>query len=257
MNILFIGTSSGITDLNRFHSSILFQTGNTELLIDCGDGFSHAFVKQNLSFKNNINSILITHFHPDHLAGLPSLLTQMKLSGREKELNILVYKSQLLTLKKLLNSLYIFPETFPFKINFIVFTDSVIDLKNGLEIVVKLNTHIKPKHNAVIYDKIEFVSVSLLVKFNDINIVYTSDIGCFEDLHLFKDNMVNCFITETTHISIDELLTALKEIKSDKFVLTHYQTKTFKEIFDNKYIRKSIDDNRLIKAYDGLYLSIR
>ncbi|MFH0735002.1 MAG: MBL fold metallo-hydrolase [bacterium] len=257
MNILFIGTSSGITEPGRFPSSILIQTQNHELLVDCGDGFSQALLNQNLSFTQNINSIIITHFHPDHLAGLPSLLIQMKLAGRTKPLTILVYHGLLLSLKKMLNIFNIFPETYPFDITFFALKEGLPKLDGGLEIKIKINTHIKPKQNAVIYDKVEFVSFSLLIIKNDKKVVYTSDIGSINDLYLFNDNMVNCFITEISHISVEEFIKACEFIKTEEIVITHYQTKALEEIFDNEYISKRIEEKRIITAYDGLNLSIR
>ena len=257
MNILFVGTSSGIVEPGRFHSSILIQTENHELLVDCGDGCSQALLNQNLSFTQNINAIIITHFHPDHLAGLPSLLIQMKLAGRKKPLTILVYHSLLLSLKKMLNFFNIFPETYPFDINIAAMNELITKFDGGLEIIIKINSHLKPKPNTIIYDKVEFVSFSLLIIKNDKKVVYTSDIGSIDDLYLFNQNMVNCFITEISHIRVEEFVIACEFIKAEEIVITHYQTKALKEIFDNKYISKNIDENRIITAYDGLNLSIR
>ncbi len=93
MKIKFLGTGSGKTSLNRYHSSFLISSSTNSLLVDCGDGISKAILKQNIDF-NSFNSILISHFHADHFAGLPSLLTQMKLGGRKNELTIFVHSSE-------------------------------------------------------------------------------------------------------------------------------------------------------------------
>ena len=64
----FIGTGSGKTSLNRFHSSFFIKTSNYNLLIDAGDGESKALLSQGIDF-NTIDGILFTHLHPDHYTG--------------------------------------------------------------------------------------------------------------------------------------------------------------------------------------------
>ena len=93
MKIKFLGTGSGKTSLNRYHSSLLISSSKYNLLVDCGDGISKAILAQNIDF-NSINSVLISHFHSDHFSGLPSLITQMKLSSRKNELKIFVHSSE-------------------------------------------------------------------------------------------------------------------------------------------------------------------
>ena len=99
MKLKFIGTSSGQTSLNRNHSSLFFQLGSTNILIDAGDGISKALLHQNVD-HSLIDKIIISHFHSDHLAGLPSLLTQMIIAKRRKAIEIYTHKSLLKTLEK-------------------------------------------------------------------------------------------------------------------------------------------------------------
>src|SRR5690606_40471278 len=79
MEIKFVGTGSGQTSLNRYHSSFLINTGGFNLLVDAGDGVSRALMHQKVLY-NFIDGVLISHFHPDHYAGLTSLIVQMKRS---------------------------------------------------------------------------------------------------------------------------------------------------------------------------------
>ncbi len=85
--IKFIGTGSGKISLNRFHSSFLISTEKFNLLVDAGDGISKALLIQKIDF-NSIDGILISHLHADHFSGLPSLIAQMKMNNREKDLSI-------------------------------------------------------------------------------------------------------------------------------------------------------------------------
>jgi ribonuclease Z len=122
MKIKFLGTGSGQTSLNRFHSSFLISSSNHNLLVDCGDGISKAILKQNINF-NSIDSILISHFHADHFAGLPSLLTQMKLSSRKNDLTIFVHSSEKDFLEDFIFHSYLFKERMTFNLKIISFDE--------------------------------------------------------------------------------------------------------------------------------------
>jgi ribonuclease Z len=92
VKITFVGTGSGKTSLNQFHSSILISSESYNLLIDAGDGISRALLFNEINF-NTVDGIVITHFHPDHFSGLPSLIFQMKISDRKKPLDVFIHPS--------------------------------------------------------------------------------------------------------------------------------------------------------------------
>jgi len=116
MELIFIGTGSGRTSLNRFHSSLLFKDGSQKILVDCGDGISRALLTQNISV-NLISDIIITHYHSDHLAGLTSLITQMIIQSRKSELNIFTHIELVDTLNLFMQTNYIFKYIFDFSLN--------------------------------------------------------------------------------------------------------------------------------------------
>ena len=122
MKIKFLGTGSGKTSLNRYHSSFLLSSSNHNLLVDCGDGISKAILKQNINF-NSIDSILISHFHADHFSGLPSLITQMKLTSRKNDLTIYVQLSEKDFLEDFIFHSYLFKERMAFNFNIVSFDE--------------------------------------------------------------------------------------------------------------------------------------
>jgi len=52
MQLTFIGTGSGRTSLDRFHSSLLFTTSDKNVLIDAGDSISRALKRQQVPINS-------------------------------------------------------------------------------------------------------------------------------------------------------------------------------------------------------------
>ncbi len=73
---------------NRWLTSCLFRCGGSSLLIDCGEGTQIALREVGWSCKP-IDTIFLTHFHADHIAGLPGLLLSMGNSDRTEPVTII------------------------------------------------------------------------------------------------------------------------------------------------------------------------
>lgn len=229
MKITFAGTASGETSRERFHSSILLESKNHKLLIDAGDGVSKALRKLTVDF-NSIDSIIITHFHADHVMGLPSLITQMKLLRRTRPLKIYVHESLITQTKALLNFAYLFTEILDFDLSIIgIKTNEEIDVDDKFNFTAKQNSHISNKHKLNGYDDVSFVSISLLIIAESKQVIYTSDIGDSSDLFLFNKS-TDYFITEATHVSFYEIKSVIEKLNPAKVILTHYSRDDKKKI---------------------------
>lgn len=87
IKIIFLGTSDAIPSAKRNHSAILLNYKDENILIDCGEGTQRQFRKAELN-PCKVNRILITHWHGDHILGIPGLLQTLALSGYNKILYI-------------------------------------------------------------------------------------------------------------------------------------------------------------------------
>lgn len=237
LKINFIGTGSDKTSIKRNHTSFLIENDFNNLLIDCGDGTSKALLKQNIDF-NSIDAIFISHLHADHFSGIASLMTQMKLNDRKNKLSIISHINLIPIIKEFLKSSYIFDETIGFFVEYVKmkFDDSFI-LNEKVKLTIKKNNHYKQKDEIKNYPADMFVSSSLFFEYANQNIFYSSDIGNKDDLYLFSDKKINCMITESTHISFDEIFEAFKKLAPDKLFLVHISDE---------------DENNLFSWYENL-----
>lgn len=83
MDILFLGTGSGLPSKQRNVSSLalqLLQETGTVWLFDCGEATQHQIMQTPLK-PRKIEKIFITHLHGDHIFGLPGLLSSRAFQG--------------------------------------------------------------------------------------------------------------------------------------------------------------------------------
>lgn len=90
--IRFFGTSAAVPSIRRGFACIgLVSQANSEneeiLLLDCGDGSIRKIMETNTNCLG-ISSILITHFHSDHLSGLAQIIESMAINRRKKDLSV-------------------------------------------------------------------------------------------------------------------------------------------------------------------------
>ncbi|MEJ2618427.1 MAG: MBL fold metallo-hydrolase, partial [Ignavibacteriaceae bacterium] len=224
--IKFIGTGSGKTSLKRYHSSFLISHKGFNLLVDTGDGISKAILSQKISYSS-INGILLTHLHPDHYSGLASLIVQMKLSGRNNSLQVIVHKKLRKAVENYLDTSYLFKERMKFE--FLIETyehNKIFRINDSISFVSKQNSHLNKYKKYSEGKELDFSCSSILLQLNNKNILYTGDIGKKEDLYLFKSYRSDLIISEITHISFEELIEASNSLKPEKLYLTHINEET-------------------------------
>lgn len=87
MELVFLGTSSAIPTSYRNHSAIALKAFGEIMLFDCGEGTQLQMSKAKIS-PMKISKIFITHFHGDHILGLPGIIQSMAFRGRKEPLHI-------------------------------------------------------------------------------------------------------------------------------------------------------------------------
>ena len=87
MEITFLGTSSAVHSYTRSHPSIAIKAFGETILFDCGEGTQRQLIYAKIS-PMKISKIFITHYHGDHILGMPGLLQSMNFRGRETKLTI-------------------------------------------------------------------------------------------------------------------------------------------------------------------------
>ncbi|HWG55645.1 MAG TPA: ribonuclease Z [Gaiellaceae bacterium] len=87
LDVVFVGTSGSMPTAQRAPSALLVRRGGDRLLFDCGEGTQRQLLRSDVGLVD-IPEIYVTHFHADHILGLPGMLKTFALRGRELPLSL-------------------------------------------------------------------------------------------------------------------------------------------------------------------------
>jgi ribonuclease Z len=86
LSVTFLGTGGAVPSARRNTASLLVARGGERLMFDCGEGTQRQ-LQRSLGLVQ-VDDIFLTHFHADHILGLPGLLKTWDLTDRQASLRI-------------------------------------------------------------------------------------------------------------------------------------------------------------------------
>ena len=142
LDVCLVGTGGMMPLPRRWLTALMTRYNGSSLLIDCGEGTQVAIKEKGWSFKP-IDVICFTHYHGDHISGLPGLLLTMGNAERTEPLTLIGPKG----LERVVNALRGIAPELPFELKFIEI--------NGPEQVFEIDgyriTAFRVNHNVLCY----------------------------------------------------------------------------------------------------------
>ena len=130
LDVCLLGSGGMMPLPYRWLTALMMRYNGSSVLIDCGEGTQIAVKEKGWSFKP-IDVICFTHFHGDHISGLPGLLLTMGNAERTEPLTLVGPKG----LERVVNALRVIAPELPFPIEFIELTKAEEELElNGYHI---------------------------------------------------------------------------------------------------------------------------
>ncbi|MBQ7246821.1 MAG: ribonuclease Z [Lachnospiraceae bacterium] len=118
LDVCLLGTGGMMPLPRRRLTSFMTRYDGSSLLIDCGEGTQIGIKDKGWSFKP-IDYLCITHFHADHISGLPGLLLAMGNAERTEPLTIIGPRG----VEAVVKCLRVIAPELPFDVNFIELTE--------------------------------------------------------------------------------------------------------------------------------------
>ena len=114
LDVCLLGTGGMMPLPYRWLTSLMMRIGGSNILIDCGEGTQIAIKEKGWS-PNPIDVICFTHYHADHISGLPGLLLSIGNSDRTAPITMIGPRG----LERVVSSLRIIAPELPFDIKFL------------------------------------------------------------------------------------------------------------------------------------------
>lgn len=142
LDVCLLGTGGMMPLPKRWLTALMTRYNGSNLMIDCGEGTQVAVKEKGWSFKP-IDIICFTHYHADHISGLPGLLLTMGNADRTEPLTMIGPKG----LNRVVSALRVIAPELPFEIRCIEFTQPEEQFEiNGYHI-----TAFRVNHNVTCY----------------------------------------------------------------------------------------------------------
>ena len=142
LDVCLLGTGGMMPLPQRWLTAAMMKYNGSHLLIDCGEGTQIAIKEKGWTFKP-IDVICFTHYHADHISGLPGLLLTMGNAERTEPLVMIGPKG----LERVVSALRTIAPELPFEIQYIEISEPEADIEiNGYHIHA-----FRVNHNIVCY----------------------------------------------------------------------------------------------------------
>jgi ribonuclease Z len=142
LDICLLGTGGMMPLPGRWLTSLMLRCEGSSLLIDSGEGTQVAIKEKGWTFKP-IDVICFTHYHADHISGLPGLLLTMGNAERKEPVLMIGPRG----LEKVVNALRIIAPELPFPIIFKELTEPQEEIQYGPYVIQAFRV----QHNVTCY----------------------------------------------------------------------------------------------------------
>lgn len=142
LDVCLLGTGGMMPLPYRWLTSLLTRCDGSNILIDCGEGTQIALKQRGWSPKP-IDIICFTHYHADHISGLPGLLLTMGNAERTEPVTMIGPKG----LERVVGALRMIAPELPFPIHFIELTEPREQMNIGPYVIDAYRVN----HNVICY----------------------------------------------------------------------------------------------------------
>lgn len=249
-----LGSSAGGASAERNNSGYVLSLDERLVIFDCGSGVASSFMRSGFE-PLDVEAILISHTHPDHISDFPLFVQMMYLSGREKTLAVYLPAEAVKPVREYLSACYLFPEKLRFPLELKPMESEIHLLDDSVIVTPVANNHLKG--NAPVIEELGYPNLmecySFLVRVEGKSLLYSADVSALEDIEEYLHDL-DILVVETAHIDLDHLLGTVRQRGIRKVVLTHTMDEDLSDV--RKTAGKSIKGVEILVAEDNLAIEL-
>jgi ribonuclease BN (tRNA processing enzyme) len=242
VKIHFAGTGNAFNHDGYLNQSVIIEAAEQFLAIDAGPTFLYSLAKMNLP-SMKVNQILLTHFHGDHIAGIPFQLINFAILFKLERLKIIGPVGTEKRIKQLMDATY--PE-----VNYCQWLEFV-ELEIMRKDAIPLSSNITIDTYPMLHTR---ESLGYNISINEKQIAITGDTKWNTTIPLLMDNrdlgIIECSTIEKQgydHISLHELIEYRHQLHCKTLVALH-STAEIRNAIKTKHLQmvKVVNDGETI-----------
>jgi ribonuclease Z len=102
--LIILGSGAALADASRDNTYMVLQGRESSILIDCGGSPLHKLQAVGVDL-DTLDSLIVTHHHPDHIYGVPVLLLGLWLYGRQEPFHIFAPQRSVAAITSIMDAL--------------------------------------------------------------------------------------------------------------------------------------------------------
>lgn len=239
---------------DRVNSGYVLDVGGRLIQIDCGGGVSAAFRRAGFD-PLDVERVVISHTHADHISDLPLFIQMQYLAGRREPIHVHLPQEAIAAVGDYCRALYLLPEKLPFAVDFLPVTAGSVMEVPPLTMLPIWNRHLNgyapfvsefgPANRMQCY--------SYLFRADGKTVLYSADLGSEEELFPYLSG-IDLLVVESTHIDLERLLAETVRRGVKRVALTHF-TEEF-DIGQATVLARKAGAEGFLIAEDGMRIDL-
>jgi hypothetical protein len=223
-----LGVGEGKACGRRHSSSFLYQFGPTQLLLDCGDGMSRALVQAGVG-PDDIDALLLSHMHSDHVGGFSMLIQTLWLHQRRRRLPIHAPARAIPALKAWMHATILHEDLIGFELDWVPLEAGTSFAVGTVKVLPSRSSHLESLQRGfgASLPHTAFEAFSFQLWDGERRVAHTADIGRADEAGRLLEPHADLLVTELSHVELPELGAAIRGNPPGKTVFVHVASEWF------------------------------